>query len=586
MKKGILIALVALLSAFEVMAVPARPGKIIYTQPDGTILVLQLKGDEFGHWAMDASGQAYVADETGRYVPATDAEISELRINSSRRRSSGNIRRAAVKRAAADPVASGQKHFLVVLVEFTDLSFVIEEAQQAFTDLLNQPGYSENGGTGSARDFYYDNSNGYFEPVFDVYGPVQVGHDYAYYGKNQGGDDARPEEALIEGCKGLDEVIDFSQYDNDGDGKVDMVFMYYAGYNEAEGGSANTIWPHQWDLSYAGEEFDLDGVTIDKYACTSELRGSSGSTMSGIGAACHEFGHAMGLPDMYDTDYTTNGEAGALYSYSTMCSGSYNNDGCTPPYFNFEERILLGWVSEDDYLTFDKSGVYTIPPVTGNVAYRTFTDQDGEYFVYESRPQTGWDAYNPGEGLLVYHADKSSRRVRTAYGTYSAYTLWNDWESTNCINENGSHPCFYLIPSASQSNLNYYYESRIPFPFRDQVTSYVPLSWNGVEGTVSFSEISLQGSDVKLRASVATGDIGYLTIADAGSYRAGDRFTFLLVHSDEVEVETPSEVLWYYDDEPVRADSVSLTAGEHTVEAVLSYADGRRSVLTLEITVE
>ena len=98
---------------------------------------------------------------------------------------------------------------------------------------MNEPGYSVNGGTGSARDYYYDNSHGAFEPVFDVYGPVQLDKPYSYYGENYwNGDDKRPEEAIIDGCKKLDADIDFSRYDNDGDGKVDLVFMYYAGKGE------------------------------------------------------------------------------------------------------------------------------------------------------------------------------------------------------------------------------------------------------------------------------------------------------------------------------------------------------------------
>ena len=469
-------------------------------------------------------------------------------------------------------------------MEFADLSFTVDNPQEAFTALLNEPGYSLNGGTGSARDFYFENSLGVFDPVFDVYGPVAVSNGYSYYGRNLGENDRCPEDALIEGCKGLDNVIDFSRYDNDGDGKVDMVFMYYAGHNEAEGASANTIWPHQWDLSSAGKVFALDGVNVDRYACTSELRGASGSTMCGIAAACHEFGHAIGLPDMYDTDYTTNGYAGALYSYSTMCDGSYNNDGCTPPYFNFEERIFLGWVSESDYRTFDKAGTYTIGPASENIAYRTFTDMDGEYFIYENRPKTGWDRYIPAGGMLVYHADKSSREVQIggSWGGWSvsARDLWDKWEETNSINENGSHPCFYLIPASNQSSLNMYNESGIPFP-RSNVTSYTPVSWNGVAGEISFSDITFSGGVLTLKADVPRVDLDYPTISGAGTYKAGKRFSFQLDIPDDVAV--PASVAWYYDDEPAGADSVTLTAGAHTVEAHLTYADGSTAVVSLEI---
>ena len=581
MRKHYLLALVALLLGFQLLnAIPARPGRIIHTQPDGSRVVLVLHGDEFGHWVTDASDNLLREDPDGFFRLDKERDIASVRRAAAENRM--NARRILANRAPGH-IAWGQKHFLVILVEFKDLAFTVEDPQQAFTNLLNEPGYSLNGGTGSARDFYYENSHGLFEPIFDVYGPVKLDENYSYYGRNVGQNDACPEDALIEGCKALDKEIDFSRYDNDGDGDVDMVFMYYAGHNEAEGGASNTIWPHMWELSSAGKSLKLDDVSLDSYACTSELRGASGDQMCGIGTACHEFGHAMGLPDMYDTDYATNGEAGALYSYSTMCGGAYNNDGCTPPYFNFEERMLLGWLSESDYRTFRKTGTYTIEPLTDNVAYRTFTDMDGEYFVYEARPKTGWDLYNPAGGLLVYHVDKSSREVKIGSWSYTAYDLWAHWEWANGLNANGSHPCFYLIPAAYQSSLNTYAEGRIPFP-QQNVTTYTPVSWNGVTGETYFSNITFSDGIVTLKARVPRVFLDYPSIVDAGNYQAGSRFTFELDCPEDVEV--PASVVWYYDDEPAGADAVTLTTGAHTVDARLTYADGRTAVVSLDIQVK
>ena len=582
MRKYFLLALAALLLGFQTLfAIPARPGKIVYTQPDGSKISLVLHGDEFGHWVTDVSGRLLRQDEDGFYRVDTENDLATVQRRAAENRM--NARRVRASRAG-EHIAIGQKHFLVVLVEFKDLSFRVNDPQEAFTALLNEPGYSLNGGTGSARDFYYDNSNGVFEPIFDVYGPVKVSQNYSYYGRNVGQNDDCPEEALIEGCKGLDEEIDFSRYDNNGDGKVDMVFMYYAGYSEAEGGPASTIWPHQWNLSQAGKMITVDGVKVDAYACTSELKGSAGSTMCGIGAACHEFGHAMGLPDMYDTDYETNGYAGGLYAYSTMCDGPYNNDGCTPPYFNFEERMFLGWVSDSDYRTFNKAGKYTIGPASENIAYRTFTDMDGEYFVYENRPKIGWDRYIPAGGMLVYHADKSSRMVRIGgWTSVPARDLWENWEQTNALNENGSHPCFYLVPASNQSSLYMYNQAGIPFP-RSNVTSYTPMSWNGVAGEISFSDITFSNGVLTLVADVPRVELDYPTISGAGSYKAGDRFSFVLDIPEDVAA--PISVEWYYDDEPAGADSVTLTAGVHTVEARLAYADGSTAVVSLEIEAE
>ena len=584
MRKSILIALLALLSGFQLLnAIPARPGKFTVTQPDGSRIILQQNGDEWGHWLTNVSGQMVRADEDGFYrvVPADEAAAIRQRAAERRAiRRQAQARRRAASAQSGTPVAIGQKHFLVILVEFKNKSFsTSEDPNAAFTALLNEPGYSFNGATGSARDFYYENSHGIFEPVFDVYGPVQMDTTFAYYGQNDAsGNDKRPEEAIIQGCQKLDDQIDFTRYDNDGDGKVDLVFMYYAGKGEADGGASNTIWPHQWELSSAGKSLELDGKVIDSYACTNEVSGLSG-TICGIGAACHEFGHAMGLPDFYDTNGASSGSAGGLYSYSLMDAGSYNNDARTPPYFNFEERILLGWLSDSDYLTFDKSGTYTLPPVTENVAYRTFTDMSGEYFVYEARVNSGWDAYLPAHGLIVYHVDKSDR---TVMGWTTARSLWEDWRSTNSINASGSHPCFYIIPAASQSSLNYYYEARIPFP-QTNVDTYVPKSWNGEDGPISFSQIACADNQVTLYALVPKADVDFVTIADTGSYHAGDRFSFGLVQPENVEA--PVSVDWYYDDEPAGADSVTLTAGAHVVDAYLTFADGSRQVLTLEIEV-
>ena len=584
-----ILALVLLFAGLQIMnAVPAYPGKIVYTQPDGKRIVLQRHGDEFGHWTTNAAGKVVRKDADGFYREVSEETASAIRRNAAVRRSEARQIRAA---KAGAPAVKGQRHFLVILVEFSDLEYTTcEDPNAAFSALLNEEGYSENGGTGSARDYFYDNSNGVFDPVFDVFGPVRLPNKKSYYGgNNASGDDKNPEEALIDGCKLLDDDVDFSHYDSDGDGEVDMVLMYYAGYGEADSSDSNAIWPHEWSLDSAGKSLRLDGVKVNTYACTNEKNGYGRNmdTMCGIGTACHEFGHALGLPDLYDTNYSSNGSAGGLYTYSVMCSGSYNNEGRTPPYYCFEERKLLGWVSDSDYREFEATGTYTISPVNTNMVYRTLTDMDGEYFLYENRTKTGWDEYIPEEGLIVYHVDKSSRSV----GWSTAANLWQYWESSNSINAYGSHPCYYIVPAGDQSSLNYTtysggYEvprAGVAFPYRN-VNTYVPVSWNNVEGTVSFLEIAFRNGTVTLNVFVPTGEVDYVTIADTGSYRAGDRFIFELVVPEAVTA--PASVVWYYDDEPAGADSVTLTKGAHIVEAQLTYADGNHGILTLEIVAE
>ncbi len=589
--------IILLTIGLSMTARPARTGFTKYTQPDGTVILIQKHGDEWGHWETDDKGNVVAKGSDGYYRMVSGVDSKSVADNAAARR---RARRAiAAQNAPKEHVALGKKHFLLILVQFKDKSFTY--THDDVNNMMNQEGYSAFGATGSGRDFYFDSSNGLFEPVFDVYGPVTLTKDYSYYGANdKNGDDKYPHIAVEEACKALGNEIDFSNYDNDGDGKVDLVYMFYAGFGEAddEQGDTNTIWPHQWNLSEAGNSFQLDGVTIDRYACSNERigYGSSRGNLDGIGAICHEFGHAMGLPDFYDTDYTTNGNAGGLYDFSTMCGGSYNNDSRTPPYFNVEERILLGWVSESEaFQEFPASGNYTIPalrPDNGQaVAYKTPTDMDGEYFVYECRGNQGWDAYNPGSGLIVYHVDKSSRKVSiSGVGSISASVLWSNWSDYNAINENGSHPCFYVVPAASQSSLNYSgNQSNLPFPGAGNVKTYTATSWNNVEGDFALSNIAYasEQSTFTVTKAVALSGVDWYAIANPGngSYKKDASFS-LEILPPTATAETPA-VSWTYDETAVSGSAITLSsAGQHTVEATLTFASGRKDIITLEITVQ
>ena len=601
--KKILLTLVCLLSALSLLGVPAKPGSFKYTQPDGSVITLWRHGDEFGHWLTDNQGRVVRKDASGFYRVDATADLASLRRAALAKRQQANRQRRT--RRGTNYVAFGKKHFLVILVEFTDKSFTVSETNTAFTNLLNQSGYSVNDGTGSARDYYFENSKGAFEPVFDVYGPVTLSQKMSYYGGNDdSGYDKHPEEAVAEACRLLDGQIDFTSYDNDGDGNVDLVFMYYAGHGEADyhGDDAeDTIWPHQWELSSGGKELALDGVTIDSYACTNELDGFT-NKMCGIGTACHEFGHAMGLPDFYDTDYSTNGLAAGLFDFSTMDGGAYNNDGRTPPYFNIEERILLGWLDESALEEIPASGTYTLGSVQNNKAYKTPTDQEGEYFVYECRNEEGWDKYLPAHGMIVYHVDKSSRKVSIdGVGSVAASELWSNWGQYNAINENGNHPCFYVVSAAGQEDLrfgfeydetdkeyyfNYNYAPEIPFPGSKNVTSYTAESWNGVDSQVVLSNIAYSGGQVSFKAAVPSAGLDYPVIRNpgGGTYAAGSSFVLAL---DMPEGMTASAVRWSYDGASVSGTSLQLTqGGAHTVEAEITLQGGRRMVVTLEIQVK
>ena len=493
MKKNILLCAILLVTAQLAFAVPAKKGKIIRVQPDGTTITLQLHGDEFLHWTTREDGTVVAPDAKGFYVPAAKPKVEQLG-----GRMLADMEAAAIraKRAASNSLllASGSYktyHFPVVLVQFSDVQFKSETANSDFSRLLNEEGYSDNGGTGSVRDFYWENSMGTFLAEFDVFGP------FTYTGKCE--DNAEENDAakiLWDAISKNDSSIDWSKYDNDGDGSVDMVFMYYAGYNEAEG-AANTIWPHKFNFSSAGVSTkSLDGKSFSVYACTSELKGTSGENMCGIGTCAHEFSHTQGLPDFYDVNYDNygDGEAGATYDYDIMCSGSYNNAGRTPPYFTAEERIMMGWLS--GYEDLPENGEIVIPAVNTNFAYKMATSNttgSGEYFIFECRSGQGWDAYVE-PGLIVYHVDKSQsynvtfKTSTSSSHTFTPYQLWTNY--SQYVNASGSHPCFYIVPAAEQDNLNYGSSRKLPFPGQGHVSFYSPADWAGNTAYGLFSDIA------------------------------------------------------------------------------------------------
>ena len=491
--KKILASIVLLVSTILILsAVPAYPGKIRVTQPDGSTILIRIHGDEWFHYITDESGRVVARDADGFFRPASMPAQAEREEIIRMRRSAQQARMAAAK---ASSLTQGTHRIPVILVNFSDKEFVIDNPQAAFSNLLNQEGYSANGGTGSVHDYYFENSKGLYDPVFDVFGPVTLSNTSEYYAYKQ---TQRASDALKEACSLLDDEIDFSQYDSDNDGDVDMTLMYYAGYNQAEGGGEDTIWPHQgW--AYGG--IHLDGKSLSAYFCTSELKGVSGERMCGIGTTTHEFAHSLGLPDFYDTDYEDNGSAGALYSYSLMSGGSYNNNGRTPPYLNSEELKLLGWGGDQTEIT--AGGELTIGPVQDGIAYRTRTTMDGEYFVYECRNKVGWDRYLPGSGMLVYHVDKADRESLNPSSWmpdyYKPSQLWENWERTNAINVFGDHPCFYLVPSVAQTDLDYFGdEAGIPFPGTKNIRNYVPVDWQEEESEYRFSDISYDGNQVTM----------------------------------------------------------------------------------------
>ena len=424
-------------------AIPARRDAFLYRQPDGSVLELHRHGDEYCNWTTDASGKMVSQGSDGFYHSASQPKRLL-------RREAGFA--PSVHRASAN--AFGSRNILCLLVEFSDSVFVIDDPKASFDAMLNQTGYSSNGATGSVRDYYLENSHGKFDPHFDVYGPVRLEESAGYYGKTDNGARALRDAALL-----LDDQIDFSDYDSDGDGAVDMILFYFAGHNQAEGAGEESIWPHQ---SYSYGIFD--GVRLSKYFCTSELKGYRGAEMCGIGTTCHEFAHSLGLHDFYDTDYEKSGgeNKDTPGYYMLMDYGGYLNDGRTPPYLSAIERNILGWMG--DIPPMEEPGQYTILPVQEDDGRQHSALVEGERFVYEYRNGEGWDSYLPSTGMLVYHIDASQRIVGD---DQTADYLWNNTNKFNCY---GGHPCCRLIPSDG---------TKVTFPGSAGVTTYSPRDWDG-----------------------------------------------------------------------------------------------------------
>lgn len=414
----------------NVYAIPAKPVLLTKTLSDGSTLSAYLHGDEDFHYYTTADDYLLLPDEKGCFYYAmekegrlvaspfrakdrlqrTDDERQFLKsvdktklLSAFEQQKSGSVMRRIRPNRALQKTSyptKGLQKAIVILVEYADRKFTVDEPAKSFWNLLNEEGYNKNNATGSARDYFMASSSGQFIPEFDIYGPVTLAHDMGYYGgPGKAGSDDVPEEMVIEACRLLDPEIDFTDYDRDGDGIIDNVYIFYAGYGEASSGIENTVWPHSWDISEATkEEVYLDGVRLDHYACSNELI-YPGSEIVGIGTFCHEFSHVLGLPDLYATTYSRAFTPG---SWSLMDHGSYNNDEKTPPYLSAYERYALGWISP---IEIGEAAELTLDTISTNAAYIIKTGKETEYFLLENRQQASWDRYIPGHGMLIWHID-------------------------------------------------------------------------------------------------------------------------------------------------------------------------------------
>ncbi len=429
MKNVFTIAVAALLTCATASAVPAKRGLHTVVQSDGSTLLVQQLGDEFHHSLATADGLTIGQGADGGYYYQMAGGLTDVRAHDAAARSaaeqaflaqnqgqftfSGQMtqaRRARAQKAEAIRKATqvpngGSPRIPIILVQYTDKKMSNTMAQF-------EAQYKSN--AKSVLQYFTDQSNGLFTPQFDLYGIYTLSSNRATYGGNSSGNDKGVAKMVGEAISKAGNAINWSQYDNDGDGQADVCIVVYAGVGEAQSSVANAVWPCQWSLSagaYYGDgsgAVTRNGVTIDKFAVFNEIAGDddNGSTMDGIGTFCHEFSHCLGLPDFYETTYS-NGYYG-MGPWSLMDSGCYNGgtiDGDTPIGYSAYEKQFMGWIN---YITPTAGTKYTLPvfnskTLASDQAIQITAKNANEYWILENRRQQGWDQYIKDEGVMITH---------------------------------------------------------------------------------------------------------------------------------------------------------------------------------------
>ena len=403
MKRSLILC--ALVGAIQVslFAIPSNPNPAVYTQPDGTQIVLSLQGDEFFHYLTNEQGEVVEMDADGFYRPKGTISHQQFL---QRRKASKQHREAANPQSRVGGYTPAPRG-IVLIVQFADFSCVPATTQESMNEMCNGDNYSYDGAYGSAKQYFIDQSGGIYVPQFDVYGPITLTHNRSYYGENdENGYDMRVDEAVIEAAQYAQQNLgaDFSLYDSNNDGNVDFVYLIYAGNGEnVSGNPSYYIWPHQSSVWW--NEVYLNGKRLGTYACSAELENASSTQRCGVGTLCHEFSHVLGLPDYYDTQYGTNYREGLIPGkWDLMSSGSYNNDGKYPANYTVYEKCQFGWTSpvllnRSQDVRINASSNYYYVSLDGSP--KEATSPDTVYYL-ENRQKTGWDKYVPGHGMLIW----------------------------------------------------------------------------------------------------------------------------------------------------------------------------------------
>ena len=442
MKRFFVILCVALCCAIAAMAMPARPGWVNVTQSDGTTLKIQAVGNAFNSALLTQDGlmvargddgdfyynssitgiTAVKAHEASQRTAVENAFVQAQRGSLTMQSKQGQKPRGGTtfgvggSNAESDVPAMGNRHIPIILVEFADKKF--NNTREGIIEALLT-------GNESVGQYFRDQSNGLYEPEFDVYGIYTLSRNRQYYGGHQGNNNDKALGAFVTEAVQLAAAdgVSFKPYDTNSDDYCDVVIVIYAGVGEAQASwnHPESIWPCNWDLNsayYSGSggngpfRPNSGDPYVNTFAVFNELYGSDddGTTIDGIGTFTHEFGHCLGLPDFYDTG---GGNHYGLGDWDIMCMGCYNNNGFTPPGYSAYEKVFMGWI---EYITPVPGTYYTLPVFNQKqeatdkaVCIKSNLNQN-EYFILEYRKKQGWDRYAPGEGIMITHVVYNASR--------------------------------------------------------------------------------------------------------------------------------------------------------------------------------
>lgn len=604
-------------------AAPAKRRMITFTQPDGSTFRGYVIGDEFCHIRTNAEGGVIAKDADGWWKPVSSPTDGGIFPKTSEKRRIFNeitsrkpMTAGLLSQNAAEGTAQ-KKNGIVILAQFKDVPFTY--TRQNFVDMLTLEGYSFNGADGSAKDYFNLQFDGLIDFSFDVSEIVTLPKDRKYYGgNNDDGNDKNPEQMVIDACRlAADCGTDFSEYDDDNDGYVDNVFIFFSGEDEADTENEDCIWSHAYYIeSGSGKTLTLNGKKIDRYACTAELSPEitedgylgDGFVLAGIGTFCHEYSHTFGLPDLYDTDYAgSGGQAEALwYVTGLMDGGNSNNGGNTPPNYNAIDMECLG-LGEALPLT---DGEHTLKPIhEGRTYYRMETDRKGEYYLFECRDNSSlWDRYIFGAGLLVYHIDKSKNAAGKSDNYGETLTAADRWDIYNEVNCRPDRQCANLVeadPSVVKKAYHRYSQfnptgtqiKSIFFPSgkHDMLDASNGLKyWSGGEcpvtisgivrnadGSVTFTVTGAGSADDTATADRDNPPVMDFSAAqrnDDGSFRKGKSVPLSLLNA-----EGALYVEWFFNEKVIDADADFKPSASGTLKAVLTYRDGTEVTVSKRI---